>query len=122
MEKFKDVTINGVDFRVGLVSALVGDWIITQLTTKTFTDEAIYRSVQAHLLGACSVYIEKDGGRIPLKIFNNGRWLVAAQFPDLESDADTVHQLFEAALDLNVSPFFDKLKARNPDLTQATVQ
>jgi hypothetical protein len=122
MEKFKDVTINGVDFRVGLVSALVGDWIITQLTTKRFTDEAVYRSVQTHLLGACSVYIEKDGGRIPLKIFDNGRWLVSAQFPDLESDADTVHQLVDAALDLNVSPFFDKLKARTPDLIPATVQ
>ena len=113
LEKSRDVTIGGINFRIGLVSALVGDWIITQLLTKRFTEETVYASVQSHLLTACSIYIEKDGNRIPMRMFGSGRWLMAGAFPDLEYDADTLHSLIDQAMDLNFTPFFEKLKSRS---------
>ncbi len=124
IQKSKDVQINGITFRVGLLSALVGDWLITQLLTKRFTDAEVYRKSQDHLLGVCSVYVEKEEARVPMRIYDNGRWLVAAQYPDLEYDVDTVHQLCQEALDFNIGPFFEKLKARASALeqTSATLQ
>lgn len=121
-DKFKDLTISGINFRIGLLSALDGDWLITQMLTRRFADAEVYRKAQTYLLGACSVYVEKDGSQIPMKIFDGGRWLVLAQFPDLEYDADTVHQLIDAALEFNVGPFFERWKAQLSDPTPATSQ
>ncbi len=116
LEKYKDFSLNGKDFRLGLVSALKGDWIISQLLSRKISDEAVYERVQNHILGACSIYVERDGKRIPLKLFENGRWLVSADFSDLEYDFETVHALISEGLEFNFRPFFEKLKSENPGL------
>jgi hypothetical protein len=108
MQKFKDVTINGREYRVGLVTALVGNWII-ESGFQHAKDPAIYERVQSHLFSACSVYREKDGAKVPMKLFAEGRWLVPDL--DIEYDLDTVQQLFKAAFDFNFDPFFAKLAA-----------
>ncbi|HJX53164.1 MAG TPA: hypothetical protein VJ801_10400 [Polyangia bacterium] len=114
LDKTKDVTINGINFRIGRVPVRLADWIITQMLTKTFSEEKTYAVIQGHLLGACSVNIDQgDGTTIPLKIFDGGRWLVLKQFPDLEYDADMLHQLIDEALDFNVGPFFERLRRRS---------
>jgi len=107
-DKYKDIEINGYKFRIGLVSALVGDWIVTQMMSHNFTDEAVYERAQNHLLGACSIYLKDDAP--PLKIFDGGRWLVSANFPDLEYDTEVVHMLLNEALEFTTGPFFRRLK------------
>lgn len=106
IEKFKDVTINGVDYRVGLVTALVGDWIARQLPLgmKNLTPET-WTKIQYHLLETCSWYkVAPDGTRGPMKIFSNGKWLVPSL--DLEYDKATVNALCERALEFNFDDFF----------------
>jgi hypothetical protein len=101
LEKFKDVTINGRDFRIGLVTALTGNWIM-QVALAEYSNPEVYARVQNHLFGVCSVYSETGGVRLPMKIYESGRWLV----PDLnlEFDTDTVEQLFNVAFDFNLGP------------------
>ncbi len=123
IEKFKDITVNGRDFRVGLVSALIGDWIVSQVGLKKYGDPEVYQKVQYHLLETCSAYIEKGGARVPMKIFSNGRWLVPDL--DLEYDLQAVHDICAAALEFNVGPFFKKLmaegKTADPALPSASI-
>jgi len=119
LEKFKDVEIGGLKFRIGLVTALVGDWIENQMLTKRFLDEAVYQSIQNRLLGLCSIFAGDDAP--PLRIFDNGRWLVAASYPDLPYDTETVHALIDAALEFNFGPFLKKLvEAQQSGPTPAT--
>ena len=108
-ERFKNVTINDREYRIGLVTALEADWILNVGLTHA-TVEGIYERVQNKLFSECSVFLEKGGERIPVKIFDSGRWLV----PDLglDYDLDSVEQIYEAALEFNIGPFVEKRKAR----------
>ena len=112
-EKTKDVTINGVNFRIGLVSALIGDWIINQMMAKTATDEKVYSRIQAHLLGVCSLLVgTPDGEPMPMKVFAEGRWLVLKQCPEMEYDSDLLHDLMNEVEAFNFGPFLQKLGSR----------
>ena len=112
-EKTKDVTINGINFRIGLVSALVGDWIINQTMAKNTTDEKVYSRIQSHLLGACSLLCgTPDGDQMPMKVFAEGRWLVLKQCPELEYDSDLLHDLLNEVEAFNFGPFLQKFASR----------
>lgn len=115
-EKFRDKTINGRDFRIGLVTSDIGSWIALQMTAGKAADFEVYRQIQGYILSECSLYQMKDGNRIPMKIFADGRWLIPEL--ELEYDLDTVDSLYMEALDFNFTPFFEKRKPKNPATTQ----
>lgn len=114
-ETSRDVTINGLRFRIGLVSALAGDWIINQFLLRKYADEVTYKRVQTHLLGVVSLYTGDDPNLPPLKIYDGERCLVAAKFPEVATDPDLIHQLMDAALDLNFASFFARMKKESEE-------
>ena len=120
IEKFKDVEIDGDTYRIGRLSAFVGNWMVTQLLAKTYSQEETFKSVQAHCLDVCMVYREheKDGSRTPIKVFEKtaGRFLVSG----LENDLFTVNRLVEEVIAFNLNPFFEKLGIGKQDGTQDT--
>ena len=121
IQKTKDVTINDREFRIGLVSARTGDWILTRMLSRTSSDFETYSKIQDLLLGTCSIYkTVQDGTRVPMKLYEDGRWLIRDE--DLEYDTDTIHALCDAVLGFNFDPFFEKLKARAAAQIQATPQ
>ena len=119
IEKFRDVTINGRDYRVGLVTALVGDWISRNLRRGMTMGEDTYAKIQGYLLSTCSIYQEAQatGARVPMKLYDNGRWLNPSL--DLEYDLDTVNRLCEECLSFNFDDFFKKKIAEESARAQA---
>lgn len=108
IERYKDVTIEGRDFRVGRVTAMVGDWITRNLTSgMNGMGESGYNRVRGYLLSECSLYKNADGQRVPLKVFEGDRLLV----PDLEYDLETVNRLCEMSMKFNFDDFFEKRMA-----------
>ena len=105
IERFKDITINGRDFQVGLVTAHVGNWIVLQLAAGKASDFDTFTRIQNFLMSVCSSYVERNGERFALKLFADGKWMV----PDLEYDLDTVNGIYKEALAFNFDPFFEKL-------------
>ena len=120
-ETSRDVTIGGFRFRIGLVSALAGDWIINQFLLRKYADEETYKRVQQHLLCVVSLYTGEDASVPPLKIYDGDRCLVAAKFPEVATDPDLIHQLMDAALDLNFSSFFARMKKESEEAEAARV-
>jgi len=115
IERFKDITINGRDFQVGLVTAHVGNWIVLQLAGGKASDFDTFTKIQNFLMSVCSAYVEKNGERFALKLFSDGKWCV----PDIEYDLDTVNALYKEALAFNFDPFFEKLM-KEPTATSET--
>ena len=119
-EQFKDVRIapNGTvlkpnehvdgerEFRIERVTASDGNWIVLQLTGGKASDRDIFDKIQTYLFNRISVFKEKAGARLPLRIHDEGRWLV----PDLalEYDLDTVNTLYGEALGFNFDDFFER--------------
>ncbi len=117
---FKDVTINGREFRISAVPALDGTWIIAQMGLRAYGDPEVYRRIQDCLFGAISVLRDVGGERVPMKIYEGGRWLV----PDLELEYDlvAVQELYTEALEFNVGPFFTRMGFASASTTPATNQ
>ena len=110
-EKTKDVTINGRMFRIGLMSPLKGDWIITQMGMKTYGDPENYSRVQDAVLGVCSILKDANGERIPMAVYAKSPDGVPRILdPDLATDLDSIQQLIEVGLDFNFRPFFERKK------------
>jgi hypothetical protein len=107
-ERFKDFTLNERTYRLGLVPADIGNWIITQITTGQSAKFENFSKIQAFLFERISVYKGEGDARLPLKIYDGGRWLVPDL--DLEYDTDTISSLFEAAMEFNFDPFFQRLQ------------
>lgn len=110
MDKTKDIEIEGRQYQIGLLPASVGNWIFTQIQAKTFKNEDTFQSVQAHCFNVCFRWkIAPDGSRIPVKVFDRAKnqWLI----PDLADDLFSVNRLYNATLDFNFAPFFEKLEA-----------
>lgn len=109
MDKFKDVTIEGREYRIELIPALTGNWIVNSLLASR-TNEAIFASIQAHCFDVCSwLKTTPDGMKVPMKLFDKpNRW----RLPDMEDDFASVTALYDAVLDFNFSPFFEKLAAK----------
>jgi hypothetical protein len=126
VDRYKDVIVGGTKFRVGLVTALIGDWIVNQMLAHKHSDMDIYRKIQDYLFQECSVYQDVNGVPIPKLIYQGGRWLVPEL--DLEYDLLKMRDLMSEALDFNVGPFFERLKAaavearRAAELAAASVQ
>lgn len=109
LEQFKDVEIEGRRYRIGSLSALVGNWIATVMMQRKATDEETFAKIQAHCLEVCQRYEERNGERTPINIFAKpDRFLV----PDLAHDVVTVSALQEEVLDFNLGSFFAKLKTK----------
>ena len=106
IERYKDVTVEGRDFRLGLMTAKVGAWCALQIASGNVTDEAVYEKIRTYLFNEISVYLDKAGERIPMRIYNNGKWLM----PEFEYDLLTSDGLFWAAMGFNFDPFLAKAK------------
>lgn len=118
IERFKDVTINGHQFRLGLVNAMVGNWMTIQMSAGKASDLDTYNRMQNYFFNECSVY--RGEPPVPMQLYHNGRWMV----PDLELeyDLDTVNALFWACADFNFTPFFKKREEeRKLSETQVTI-
>jgi hypothetical protein len=121
-EKFKDVRLapDGAvllpkqhvegerEFRIGLVTASVGNWIVLQLTGGKAAEIEVLTKIQHYLFNLISWYKDQEGARVPLRIYDDGRWLVPEL--DLEYDLDTVNTLYGEALAFNFDPFFERQK------------
>ena len=108
-EKFKDVTVGGRDYRIGLVTASVGNWIVLQLTGGKAAEIEVFTKIQHYLFDLISVYKgDQAGTRLPIRIYDDGQWLVPDL--DLEYDLDTVNTLYGEALAFNFDPFFERQK------------
>lgn len=107
-DRFKDFTLKDQTYRLGLVPADIGNWVITQITTGKSADFETFQKIQAFLFERISVYKGEGDTHLPLKIFDGGRWLVPDL--DLEFDTDAVSSLFEAAMEFNFDPFFQRLQ------------
>lgn len=106
IERYKDVTVEGREFRVGLVNAKAGAWCGLQLASGNVTDEKVYEKIRDYLFNEISVYVDKGGERIPVRIYDNGKWLT----PEFAYDLLMVDGLFWASLGFNFDPFLAKLR------------
>lgn len=107
IERYKDVTIEGRAFRIGLVTASVGTWCCLQMASGKAGGEEVYEKIKSYLLSEVSVYREKDGQRIPMKVWDGTRWMD----PAFEYDLELVYQVYNAALGHNFDIFFKKRAA-----------
>jgi hypothetical protein len=116
LERFKDVTINGRDFRLGLVPAHIGSWVLVQVMTGKSTELDVYQKIQSFLFAECSLLVHKDEAVIPMKIFADGRFINV----DLQYDTDTAMDLYKESFSFNFDPFFEKLNNKIPETDQTT--
>ena len=111
-DKFKDIQINGHEFRIGLPSARDGSWMVQVILAAARNvggaiDPNNYSKMQDILLSKC-LYLRNngDGTKIPQRLYDpQGEktcWLV----PDIgiETDTETVTLLSDEALDFCVGP------------------
>jgi hypothetical protein len=116
-EKTKDIEIDGQRYRVGLVSAMVGNWIVAQIQAGTYRTEDVFPSIQGHILEKCFRYKEVAGAApVAQPIYGGGKVLM----PDLADDLWALNRVYDAAVDFNFSPFFAKLDALNASSKAAT--
>lgn len=110
IERYKNVTIGEREFRVGLLSAAKGSWVITQMVSGRATEFDVHQKIQDFLFSECFIVKHADADPIAIRIYGAGRWLV----PDLELeyDLDTVTELEAAAFEFNFGPFLRKLQAQ----------
>ena|ERR1035438_1354780 len=106
IERYKEQTIEGRDFRIGLVTASVGNWVIAQIYGGRAGNSEVFDKVKNYLFNEISVYIEKSGVRAPMRIYDNGKWLM----PEFEYDLELNYQLYGAAMAWNFDPFFERRK------------
>lgn len=106
IERYKDVTVEGRDFRIGLMTAKIGAWCGLQIASGNVADEAVYEKIRNYLFNEISAYVEKGGVRVPMRIYSNGQWLM----PEFEYDLLTADGLFWEAMGFNFDPFLAKLK------------
>ncbi|HXS93026.1 MAG TPA: hypothetical protein VN736_00385 [Candidatus Limnocylindrales bacterium] len=110
IERFKEIQLNGQTFRVGRVPSDVGVWIMLQIEGRKTSDQEVYAKIKNHLFNLCSYCEEIDGSVIPKRIYADGKWLVPQL--ELDYDAETVKEIFEASMEFNFGGFFEKLLAK----------
>lgn len=126
-EKFKDVTINGMKFRLGVPSSRDGVWIITAMQAGKYTEPQTYARIQDIVLNKVQYIRPVNGEEIPQPLYFNGKWLV----PDLnlDSDVDTAFKLTEEAIEFVTGPTLlyliekaEKAQAESAAKAQSTSQ
>src|SRR5215469_11608214 len=109
-----DVAIEGRDgegnpvtrkFRVGLIRADIGSWILMLMRTNQMTEEN-YLKAQGYGFDQCFL-IKEQAGNMPIKIYEQGGrgWLV----PEITYDSTTAYLLWEEVVKFNYGPFLQKL-------------
>ena len=88
MDKFKDVTIEGREYRIGLFSAAVGSMIMLQVP-HMLTNEEMFFSVRANCLNVCHVIRNVNDVLVPMKMFDkgSGKWLLP-DVPELDAGSN----------------------------------
>ena len=119
-KKYQDVTIGDRKFRIGLVKAIKGEWIVTQMNAGRSGQMEVFAAIQSELLNVCSILVDAGGTLVPKSIWADGRWLDESL--GLEYDLETVHDLFDAALKFNFDPFFESLKKKGEEALQMESQ
>lgn len=118
LEKHRDENITGGSgvertYRIELVTAAIGNWIINQITSGKSGDLEVYDKICNYLFEKCYVYdpIHRPGPdgktQMEMRIYAAGQWLKPEL--DLEYDTDAVNQLFEKAVDFNCGPTLRKI-------------
>ena len=110
IERFKDVDVNGRKFRVGRVLSDIGVWIMLQIEGRKTSDPDVYAKIKNHLFNLCSSCEDIDGTVIPRRVYADGKWLIPEL--ELDYDAETVKEIFEASMEFNFGGFFEKLLAK----------
>jgi len=108
-EKSKDVTIGERRFRIDLVPADVGNWIVLQIGSGKIIQEDVFAKIQSHLLSRCSIYHDDE---TPVRIYQDGKWTDPKL--GLQYDLITVNDLMTEAMAFNFDPFFAEMQRRNP--------
>ena len=106
MEKFKDITIDGQAFRIGRLTPTTGNFI-AQSFQAARTNEALFRSCQAHCFDVCS-YLKDvpNEASVPMKLFERPeKWNIPIDF-------DTANQLYDAVVEFNFDKFFERFFAK----------
>jgi hypothetical protein len=91
-------------YRLGLVTAAIGIWIVRQVLEDAVKDPEIDMKVKNYLFSEMSIY--NDQG-IPMRLFGEGKWLVPKL--DLEYDTEAYHTLYKQAYKFNFDPFMRKI-------------
>ena len=106
IEKFKDVEINGRQFRIYPPSARDGSWIVGVACAQRIYDPDNYERAQGIMFGACRHLIEVNGAKIEQLLYNRkeSRWLI----PELEGDIATVDALYDDAVDFCLGPTLER--------------
>lgn len=116
--KHKDVEIEGQSYRIGLLTAEIGNWMGLQVLAGRLSDPDVHGTVLHHCLAVCShLKQQHDGERIPVKIFAlPDKWIDER----LKYDLLTVSDLMTECMDFNLGPFLERLKARGLAAQQTT--
>ena len=113
MEKFKDVTFGGLNFRINVPTAREGTMVLAIIASQRLLEN--YERVFDIIVGRCQYLRDVNGTAVPQEIYKNGRWLVPDL--DMEQNTDLVMQLFDAAIAFLTDP-----TSRRADLEEASKQ
>jgi|ERR1035438_3261584 hypothetical protein len=107
METYKDVEINGREFRIYPPSARDGSWVVNVATSGRIIEPDIYARAQGIMFEACRSLTDVNGLKIEALLYNSkrtdkdgGQWLI----PDLVGDIATVDALWDDAVDFCLRP------------------
>lgn len=120
IRKFKDIKIDGKEFRIGLLSAPVGCWLLTHFQAKTYLQEDIFFKLHAYCMEACMLYVvnQETQSRIPTPIYERDRgWTI----PSLATNLFVSERLFKEVVDFNLEPFFVKLAEQAVDAARSGI-
>jgi hypothetical protein len=121
MEKFKDVEIEGVEYRIGVFTPMVGSMIMNQMPAIQIKED-VYMSVLRNCLGVIAVLKEVHGQKQPLKLYSKleDKWLLE----EITNPA-VLASLMAETVSFNLQPFIGgsgKLKPIEPSTESSIPQ
>jgi hypothetical protein len=107
MEKYKDVEINGREFRIYPPLSGDGSWVVNAASTTRIIEPEVYARAQAIMFEACRQLVDVNGAKQELLLYNSkrsekegGPWLI----PELRGDIATVDALWDDAVEFCLRP------------------
>jgi hypothetical protein len=111
MEKYKDVEINGREFRIYPPSARDGSWVVAVACAARIYEPDIYARAQDIMWTACRQLVDVNGAKQELLLYNGkrpdsegGPWLI----PELNGDIATADALYDDAVDFCLGPTLER--------------